>query len=1229
MGSTVRSARIAAAVVWCAALASASCESVPERPLLVSVTPGCGPSNAVTAIAIHGSGFGARVITNFNEPSNSHVDATYRAFVGEHALRGVVRIGETELNAEVAAGIPPGVYDLEIEDPWGRRAALAHSFEVLDSSVPVALDLAGPAQTLTVGDCSAPVLLLFRDASGNATTARQDTVATLSAAPPEGFSFFSDATCTTSIDRVSVARGDGSTSFYVSGVRAGTVTLSVTAVDLSIATQDVALEPQSPSALGFPQVSLSCVSGECSPPVSVELEDAFGNAVAASVPVAVTLTADPATGTAFYADAACTLGTSATTIPAGETLGTFHFRGVLPGAFTVTAAATGLTSARQDHSVAAAAPEILFFTTPSQVLTTGECSSVVTVETRDATGFVSAVGALTPVQLSADPAGGFVFYGDSLCTGPIETVGIAAGTSSSNFYMSGTVAGSVTITAAAATLVSDMQQQLIMPSAATAMVFASAPQNVVEGVCSGPAMVELNDAHGNIAPAAAPTTLSLSATPASGFAFYIDPSCAAGTTTVALGTGESSTTFYFSSTTVGDVTLNAAGTGLLASQTETIRTAVGPRSLGLPVAPTPITAGVCSSVATVETLDASGAPITVTNPVQVLLSAAPAAGFGFYADPACGTAVSNLIITTGTSSTDFYYKGTIAGSTTASVSANGLTGASVSTTIVAGQADELAFDPVTSPQVQDATFGVTIRALDAYGNLDALFAGQADLTLAPAGTLTCASGCATGATTTAFAAGVWNGNVAVTTIGTGLSLFASSGTSAGTSNPFDVQGAPTVDTPPLARLAFDRAVILEGDTVTFDASGSSDYETPTSTLEVSWDPVGDAVGSAPWTAWTTTKTLAQTYATAGTYAPRLAVRDSTGNTAYATGTIVVIAVASAADFCTVDTASAADDGAASCAGPFGADGKLSLVEALRLSDATAGSQVITFTTPLSLSSPALGGVRYTQFDTLTLVAPPGVVLNGYALRTEAGGLIAGVEITGVDHTTRSGGGTLTVRDVYIHDARGLVADTAPLIAERVRALRCGADWRGCLRAGGAGLLTVRDSLVSDSPWAAVELGPCGFTAADVQSTVFAQNPYGIYVSTGFNSCTGKLLVVNNTFDGNGTGIRYNGSTSTWGHVLQNNIFTNHSVTAVTCGWAHFTTRSYHELYQNASNGCLGNDWGTLTSNPDYVLPAANDYRLSSTSPARDSGAAVTRDLNGPAPGTYFGTAPDRGGCETW
>src|SRR5206468_2518813 len=96
---------------------------------------------------------------------------------------------------------------------------------------------------------------------------------------------------------------------------------------------------------------------------------------------------------------------------------------------------------------------------------------------------------------------------------PATAVAINAGTSSASFYFKGTLARSVTVTAAGAGLSSPTQVETIAPGSPTALAFTTAGQSVTAGACSAQVAVEAQDALGNPSGVTASTSVALSAAP--------------------------------------------------------------------------------------------------------------------------------------------------------------------------------------------------------------------------------------------------------------------------------------------------------------------------------------------------------------------------------------------------------------------------------------------------------------------------------------------------------------------------------------------------------------------------------------------------------------------------------------------------------------------------------------------------------------------------------------------
>lgn len=1114
--------------------------------------------------------------------------------------------GKVEIRAPHAADV------LALADASGRTGS-SNEFPVA-ARPPKALRFATPERTELAGACSAAVVLELIDDFGTPVRAPAAMPLSIGTSQAVGFTLFADAACATALAQASIPAGEPTLAVRFKGTRSGPVSLFASTAAVSGASQVETILPGPAASLAFTTAPQVLNAGACSQPATVQVRDAFGNAAPLAQGGPLSLSASPAT-LGFFADAACASPATSAAVGAGSSEATFHFRGTSAGAVAITAASAGWTSAQQTETIGPAAPDRLAFTTPPRSPVAGSCSAVLSVESRDAFGNPSDVSVATAVALSASPGAGQTFHSDAACTASATGLTIAAGTRSASFYLLATAAGSVDVTASVTGWSAATQVQAVAPAPPAALAFVTAPQVLTAGACSAAATLEVRDAYGNPSPGS-PSSISLSASPSAGFGFYSDAGCTAAITGLNLAAGATRGSFYFRSTAAASVVVTATAAGLSpATQTETIGAGSVPTDLAFVTAAQSIVAGACSGVATVRSEDSFGNTKAVAADTLVSLSASPASGFTFFSDPTCTAPVAAVTIYGGSATASFYFQGTAAGPVVVSASAAALNADSQTEAVAPGPTAAFAWDAIPSPQAQDVAFGVTVRARDAYSNPTPSFVGTASLAVTPAGTVSCTASCTSATETGPFSAGVWTGSVRVgAPSGPGRQLVATSGALTGSSNAFEVT-APPSRSPPVARFSYSPAVIVAGQSVTFDAAASSDYETASAALEVSWDFTGTG-GAPPWSAWSTSKTASNSYGTAGTYTARLAVRDSDGDIGFASHLVVVLA--SPADLCRVDTNADVDDGASSCTGPFGTDAKLSLVEAVRLSNAAAGTQTITFSGAMTIAG--TGSLSITS--PVNLVAPSGVILATKTISVSGGSsLISGLEMSGqlVELTVQSSG-SLRLVDSYLHDMIGvLVAGTATL--ERVRLVSCTGD---CLTLDASSAsAVVRFSEFKDAAAGrGIRLRACtSGQALDLQSNVFVR--LGLAVR---EDCSGAMLIRNNTFHANGTGIRYGMG---GGHELRNNIFSAHSGDAVECAAVGFASRDYHLLYQNFSNGCLGGDPNALSSDPLYVYPATDDYRLQLSSPATDTALDLGVDVNDAAPGNYLGAGPDRGGRESY
>ncbi|MBK7860354.1 MAG: hypothetical protein IPJ65_17430 [Archangiaceae bacterium] len=1135
----------------------------------------------------------------FSDPSCATASSSFTLAIGQSS-------GTFYFRSNAAAAYPVTASSVGLTD--GAQT------ETVTPAAADRLAFVTPPRTSSAGACSAVVTVARKDAFGNDTPGAAATVG-LSAAPSTGFTFYSDAACTAAVSAVALANGAAQASFYFIGTMAAGELLTASSAPLTPASQAATVTAAAaPTQLVFTTPARTITANGCSAALSVQSRDSFNNprSVSASTPVAF-----GGASATFYSDAGCTAAVTQLSIAASADTVTFYFRATAAGPLPVIATAAGLNPASQTQTVTAAAPDRVVFTSGAQTLTAGGCSALATVQPRDAFGNPSAPAVAQTVALTS--GAGVTFYSDATCTALVSSTTLNAGALSAGFYFKGTQAGVRSLSAAVTGWVAGTQNATFNPAGATQLVFTTPARSVAAGACSAVLTVEARDTFGNTTTVGPATNVALAAAPAAGFTFWSNATCTTAAGTPQIPAGGSTVSFYVRGTAVGTVGVTATAAGLPGVSQNVTVTAGAAAAVVFVTPGRSAVAGTCSQVLTVELRDASNNPTPAPGGGTVLnLAAAPATGFAFHPTTGCGGAVASVTVAAGATQASFAFRGTSVGTIGVTVSGAGLTSANQNQTVTPAAAASFAWDPVGNPRALNTAFGVTVRARDAFGNAATAFTGTAALSMGPAGTVSCTSACTNATTTDVFAAGVWSGTVTLTTfaaVGSGRSLTATQGAVNGTSNTFTVTG-PAARTPPIARFTWSPAVIDTGGTVSFDASPSSDYQTPSAQLQVTFDPENDGNFSA----FTTTKTFSHRYNTAGLYRVRMEVRDTDGDIDYRSGWVRVLNPGDPR--CTVNTASDVDDGASNCTSAFGTDGKLSLAEAIRISNGTGQLENILFASTMTITSTG----SYTISADTDVYAQPGVILVGKTMQVPNGTTlnIFGLEMSGqTSPFLLSGNGNVTLTDVYFHNMAGVRSTQGTLTLEQVRLASCTGP---CVekQTNTTGVINLRYSELRASPLQpAVQISGCPGTGTvlDMFSNTITDFTFGVRLQ-----CNGTALVRHNTFDQVATGVAYAAGA---GHVLQNNIFTNSSTTAATCGTAAFTTKSHHQLFGNASNGCVAGDPNTLTSDPQYAFASADDLRLAFGSSAINSAFDTGLDVCLGFPGNFEGSGADRGGRESY
>jgi parallel beta-helix repeat protein len=344
---------------------------------------------------------------------------------------------------------------------------------------------------------------------------------------------------------------------------------------------------------------------------------------------------------------------------------------------------------------------------------------------------------------------------------------------------------------------------------------------------------------------------------------------------------------------------------------------------------------------------------------------------------------------------------------------------------------------------------------------------------------------------------------------------------------------------------------------------------------------------------------------------------------------VVVVLAATSDLIVVTTGVDEDDPGATPGSPGGSG--LSLREAMRYADATAGQQTIWI--------PAGTVVNLTS-QLFTPTDNAGVVIIGDGAVVDGSGM-GGVGNSCVDIGSDN-------NRVYGLEIRNCPGWPIYLYGTGNRVARCrihdngwGIEWAGTgntfgpnndVYANGAvpGITVTGPHVIE---WNRIHghAGGAGLrlTAAADGTQVIGNTIFGNAGGVDIDSNSNGNVLWHNTIHGN-AGPGLNVASNVSGTDFRNSIVSQNTGWGIRAGVANFAQIDFLDVFGNTSGTCstcgsLGAH--SLQVDPGYVDAAGGDLRLLMTSPLIDAGTDLGLDVNGPAPGSYYGAAPDLGAWE--
>jgi hypothetical protein len=513
------------------------------------------------------------------------------------------------------------------------------------------------------------------------------------------------------VSNVVIAAGTSTGSFYFRDNVVGSRTLTAQATGLTQTQQSETINPAAASKLVITSAAQTRLAGQCSLQVTVTSQDPFNNPANLSAGVAANLTAS--TGSlVFYSDVGCATPITSVTFPGATSTRTFYFRETLAGTTNITATASGLAPGSQPEVITPGPGAKLSYTTAPQTVLESFCSGITTVQVQDSFNNASPVGGSTQVSLSSGSST-LAFFSDPSCSTQVTFVTVASGGTTASFYFKDSTVGNPTVNVTASGLGTSPQIETINPAVPTKLVMITPARTVLAGACSGVVTVQSQNNSSVASNVQSNTTATLTSTSVT--TFYSDSGCTTAVTSVTLAAGTNTANFYFRDNTAGNPVLTATPPVLApGSQTQTITPA---NAFALVFSNNPITvvAGVCSTAATLQVRDGFGNDTTVGSNTVVSLSSPV---LTFFTDSGCTASTTSVTIASGSGLQNLYFRGTVAGVTTASGSGGTLQPANQSETVTAANPSAL-FITGTPQTVVAGTCSavVTVQTRDTFGNV--------------------------------------------------------------------------------------------------------------------------------------------------------------------------------------------------------------------------------------------------------------------------------------------------------------------------------------------------------------------------------------------------------------------------------------------------------------------------------------------------------------------------------
>jgi hypothetical protein len=381
-----------------------------------------------------------------------------------------------------AGSTSPQLITITVSGPGSSGGTNSFVVQDVNSTPPVVgpvhqlVFISAPTSGLASGTANlGPITVEEQDVSGNPTTTAETVDLTSNSA---GTAVFSASPNGSAITSIAIPNGSSTATFYYGDTKAGTPTITAAASGLTSATQQETIGQGAASQLVFTTTKFTGSASATTNlgAMTVQEEDSYGN------PTTTAVTVNLSTSSSGTTEFSATPGSSSFTsigIASGSSTATFYYGDTKVGTPTITAAASGLTSATQQETVTPASAHQLVFTTGSMTGPTSASTNLGPMTVQEEDSFGNLTTSAETVSLSSTSSG--AEFSTTLGGTSVSSVAIASGSSTATFYYGDTKAGTPTITAGASGLSGATQQETIKPLPTITSPNAGSPYSVVDG----------------------------------------------------------------------------------------------------------------------------------------------------------------------------------------------------------------------------------------------------------------------------------------------------------------------------------------------------------------------------------------------------------------------------------------------------------------------------------------------------------------------------------------------------------------------------------------------------------------------------------------------------------------------------------------------------------------------------------------------------------------------------